>query len=642
MVDRTHEYSASLGTSTVRSHSPYCEATGPIVDEGFVAARIHELQKAYHQAWTPTQSHSPMSPCPISPKLQKYEHFSRTESYEPPMGSSAGRAHGQIGSGTPRSLRHNHVSARYLSNSDGFGAWNRSADDLRPTRFPLPRYRTLIRKGYSASSDNLNDSLEEQAQKQITSPAAILSSTPLTGDDLMEHVLQTNRRLLPELDQGSNEPRIELSRSSFSGESTNTTRSAEVKRNQANEVLGVQHHVPAYISQSPQQKRGSDTPQDQLADVTPSKAINLPSSSPAGETMVQIQNRADDESSPVSVHHQPTENQTRPKIKQPILSNLPAVSTVDQDMDPHIVSSPPQKSQQNGGLSSASLSKGGYGGLSKAHAQPIDATRLGSDAAGHRHAEAYTGTSSDLSDMLNRARRENMRRQSLPERLNGSSRYSSSASSKTPSVVSSTRASSLWKKWRSWKLVLVDKNQSPQDLFDRLSDSSRSSVNEIMNQPRQVKQAHLDSKSSTPPSQPSQITRSTDYSPESHRISGVDESKARFSIELVPKTQPHQSPKSTEEAPETDTSRRDMTTNISVKVPVTTSAGAQPSFPMNETLQDSNAISLCKDGGDDFGESTNSTGAGRDRRMKKIQVVISFDEVADLVIEAHLKGKQTS
>lgn len=645
MVDRTHECSASLGTSTVRSHSPYCEATGPIVDEGFVAARIHELQKAYHQAWTPTQSHSPMSPCPIYPKLQRYEHFSRTEPYEPPTGSSASQGLEQIGGGTPRSLRHNHVSARYLSNSDGFGAWNRSADDLKPTRFLLPKYRTLIRKSYSASSDNLNDSLEEQAQKQITSPAAILSSTSLTAEDRMEHVLQTKRRLLLKSDQGSNEPRIEKPKSGFSGKSTDTTRSAEEKRNGLKEGSGIRYHVPAYISQLLEQKRVSDTPQDQLTDVTPSQATNFPSSSPAGETVVQIQNRADDGSSPVSVYHQPKENQTRPKIKPPRLLNPPAASLVNQDMDLHVISSSPQKSEQSGGQSRASLSKGGYGGLSKAHAQLIDATRLGSDADGHRHAEASTGSSSDLSDLLNRARRDNVRRQSLPARLNGSNRHPSSASAKTPSIVSSTRSSSLWKKWRSWKLVLVDKNPSPQDLSNRLTDSSRSSVNEIMNQPREVKQANLDPKSSPPSLQPTQNTRPTDYSPEIHRAGGVDKNEARFSIELVPKTQLHQSPKN-EEAPKTGTSRGDMPANISVKVPAATSARAQPSqwvatFPLNETLQESDATSLCKDGGDEFGESTNSTGAGRGQRMKKIQVVISFDEVADLVIEAHLKGKQT-
>ena len=50
--------------SPVRYHSPYCEATGPIVQDGFVASRIRTLQALSNDAFKPIRSHSPMLDCP--------------------------------------------------------------------------------------------------------------------------------------------------------------------------------------------------------------------------------------------------------------------------------------------------------------------------------------------------------------------------------------------------------------------------------------------------------------------------------------------------------------------------------------------------------------------------------------------------
>ena len=54
----------SLGPTIVRYHSPYCEATGPIVEEGTVAARIQALQKISRDHLEITQSHIPVTPTP--------------------------------------------------------------------------------------------------------------------------------------------------------------------------------------------------------------------------------------------------------------------------------------------------------------------------------------------------------------------------------------------------------------------------------------------------------------------------------------------------------------------------------------------------------------------------------------------------
>ncbi|MCJ1477511.1 hypothetical protein MMC13_006183 [Lambiella insularis] len=50
--------------STAKYHSPYCEATGPIVVEGTVAARIQALQNASRNSQEVVLSHAPVTPHP--------------------------------------------------------------------------------------------------------------------------------------------------------------------------------------------------------------------------------------------------------------------------------------------------------------------------------------------------------------------------------------------------------------------------------------------------------------------------------------------------------------------------------------------------------------------------------------------------
>lgn len=61
---------------TIQSHSLYCEARGPIVKEGFVAGRVHAIQGGCNKTWVSSWSHSPMTACPINSRLQKYESYS--------------------------------------------------------------------------------------------------------------------------------------------------------------------------------------------------------------------------------------------------------------------------------------------------------------------------------------------------------------------------------------------------------------------------------------------------------------------------------------------------------------------------------------------------------------------------------------
>ena len=61
---RIEERTSKTPRSIVRIHSPYCESTGPIVQEGFVAARVRALQGFSDQPQTLLRSHSPITPCP--------------------------------------------------------------------------------------------------------------------------------------------------------------------------------------------------------------------------------------------------------------------------------------------------------------------------------------------------------------------------------------------------------------------------------------------------------------------------------------------------------------------------------------------------------------------------------------------------
>ena len=64
-LTRTREWAPQTPASE-RSivRSPYCESTGPIVQEGFDASRIRALQDLDNKARSTAHSHSPMAPYP--------------------------------------------------------------------------------------------------------------------------------------------------------------------------------------------------------------------------------------------------------------------------------------------------------------------------------------------------------------------------------------------------------------------------------------------------------------------------------------------------------------------------------------------------------------------------------------------------
>lgn len=691
------EHSASVGTSTVRSHAPYCEAKGPIVDEGFVSARIRDLQKAYDQTCVPPQSHSPMSPCPIYPKLQKYELFSRAEPNGPTAGPLDTRPLESQGFSPRRLLRNNHVSARYLTNSGSLGAWSRSTEDLGPTKVLWPPYRKLVRKDFSASTDNLRGSSVQEVLDPTPRSTAGSFATPNTAGGRWEHESPTKPRLLLRSNQDSTADWIQASNPGVGKEWSNATMSDDAKKNDLQKGLGLTYHDSATPSQ---RERVSDTQQDQLADSGPIQASGAASIQSLVEGVVIPRPNEP------PVHHHAQKNHSRLTRKYRGLSSPSAARVAGQNLDEDLAWLSSPKDQQTEGPPRMARSKGGYGDLTNAQAQQTNSpdTRPDDDN-GPLPAEAPSSISLNPQKTSKRAKRGLLRQQSLPTKLAG--RHSSKASTPSPtptptttsSAQSSTRSSSLWKKWRSWKLVLADKAPSSErSSSDRSKRSSLSSANEVLHhRPHEAIPANRDRRSASASHDlepPSLETRLANNLSQAHPAGGTDESDARKLVAELPATQMTQPPDILPEGiEESGPSRGKKHVNTTPKSPDTIPTSgknqAQPpsklvaSFALDDSLLNSNAtISLSpfrdddeedadrKDhdvddsddhhlhhGGeatafvkkeeqddDDNGKADGSVsggggGGGAKQRIKNIQILIRLDKMADLVIQAHVQGK---
>ncbi|MCJ1422990.1 hypothetical protein MMC29_000871 [Sticta canariensis] len=84
MEARQHKSLSFLERPLVKSHSCYCEAKGPIVEEGFVAARIRAIQGAYNPTSVSSWSHSPMVLCLMYQRLEKQGFYPLSKTQMPP------------------------------------------------------------------------------------------------------------------------------------------------------------------------------------------------------------------------------------------------------------------------------------------------------------------------------------------------------------------------------------------------------------------------------------------------------------------------------------------------------------------------------------------------------------------------------
>ena len=87
MEARQHKSLSFLERPLVKGHSCYCEAKGPTVEEGFVAARIRAIQGAYNPTSVSSWSHSPMVPCLMYQRLEKPGVYLLSKTQTPPKAS---------------------------------------------------------------------------------------------------------------------------------------------------------------------------------------------------------------------------------------------------------------------------------------------------------------------------------------------------------------------------------------------------------------------------------------------------------------------------------------------------------------------------------------------------------------------------
>ena len=154
----------SQETRFIRSHSPYCEATGPIVEKGFVAAQICALQGAYIQTKIPSQSHSPMTPCPINQRLQKYESYSasKPEKLSTTCQRSFNLSTESFANGVSKPIQNN--SFRMISPSGRIStSSNKNNFSIAENSILLrPRYPEVDTEAKTISRSNLSSSVDHQ------------------------------------------------------------------------------------------------------------------------------------------------------------------------------------------------------------------------------------------------------------------------------------------------------------------------------------------------------------------------------------------------------------------------------------------------------------------------------------------------
>lgn len=192
-LTRTREWRPNTRASQkspVRYHSPYCEATGPIVQDGFVASRIRTLQALSNHDFKPIRSHSPMLECP-QPWQHNHEH------HTPPTPGSRAKSsvEGHDGSksetnndddGNALSNRSqeqcNQVSFQIMGDSDAVPA--RRLIDLRlqahqdqgPIELPEPSAPPSTHGDAVAIEDSTTIGKRTPSENGILSPRAIPAS----------------------------------------------------------------------------------------------------------------------------------------------------------------------------------------------------------------------------------------------------------------------------------------------------------------------------------------------------------------------------------------------------------------------------------------------------------------------------------
>ncbi|MCJ1392842.1 hypothetical protein MMC18_005714 [Xylographa bjoerkii] len=208
----------SLGRSVVRYHSPYCEATGPIVEEGTVAARIQALQNAARDNLDIVRSHTPVTPTPPCRLVPDWSPRSALGSRSPDRQSSP-NSHTQLADYilnepsqqpeviVPGIVRNNSLafSASALRRKSTAGLWLRSKtpSDIGPPEPPAvqppPPAPLPILSRETSWKQTIKQNAAARSGKSVGDKTASLGSTPsrlTTANGFQDKMWPNNRPML--------------------------------------------------------------------------------------------------------------------------------------------------------------------------------------------------------------------------------------------------------------------------------------------------------------------------------------------------------------------------------------------------------------------------------------------------------------
>ena len=206
MAEQTSTSSKPVRDFVIRYHSPYCEATGPVVQPGTVAARIKALQKAQREFSEETgRSHTPTSPHPPCRLTPTWRPDSAIDSSTGNVSDSR-RSHSQLANYVRNEIPELHdevIEGIVYSRSLAFGTPNLRGPRSRRKSFAAPNTRSK-----TSSRDSPLPIVEVQTSSKVEAGGPFVVGLPgLTRHSswkrtIKENAAQRTRRSILESSQG--------------------------------------------------------------------------------------------------------------------------------------------------------------------------------------------------------------------------------------------------------------------------------------------------------------------------------------------------------------------------------------------------------------------------------------------------------
>lgn len=469
MEERKGELSTSLERPIIRSHSPYCEATGPIVKEGFVAARIRYLEEAqaHKGARISLQSYFPKVPCSVHRTPEIYEPCA--QSLRPTLeGTSDSYVAEQPQTASPgicQRPQHSPESSSGLGRDEtGKHRYQRSSESLNHS---LLGYQKTDPEAHDASiSVSIHGSLQ-QPRVHVSSPIPLLGTRDIASQDIN----RCSRDLSGQTTETPKRSRDErLSEKSDCAEDTLTERIEERSANsrissislhlsEPKDGLDISHEQPSHIV--------SCLMKYQQSDLTASRPVRYIRISPQGGLSASEGSPQQNERRSISQASQPGTLEAFQKIID---------AGEDSNRGHAYCTRPllPQKIRRAWTMPQAADSKMDY----------IDPSKLRSPSINFHHwSRGRTSSTQDFPSTLPKSNdlashaspfvQPNSSQQSVLKASTRPARRPSGVSM-TSSLASSTPSNQSWKKWRWWKLVPLD---WPRDTRDHSQTRRSASTN---------------------------------------------------------------------------------------------------------------------------------------------------------------------